>query len=235
MMKSSLKTVCASILVSLTACGGGSVDTTPAIDATLTANPTYPLSSAVSAFLQSTHDYTLKAKSGADVYELTWHSQPGAQSVFEGHIASTMDYSNTIKKNGGSFAGSTLTDYFDLSPFSPYGGINHTLGNYDIAANQQPLPSVALPGQNGFISNGVRFVDSTKSKVLATSTTSWSLEAIGTTAAWACVKSLITLNGESAPSTSESVCYQLDTSGNVLGVKIELNLNGQALSFQQGG
>jgi hypothetical protein len=231
MMKSSLKTVCAGIVASLTACGG-SVDTTLSIGANLTANPTYPLASAVSVFLQSTHDYTLKAKSGADVYELSWHSEPGAQSAFEGHLASTLDYSNSIKKNGGSFAGSTLTDYFDVSPFRPYGGINHTLGNYDVASNQQALPSVALPGQSGFISNGVRFVDSTKSMVLATSITSWSLEAIGTAAAWACVKSSITLTGQSTPSTSESVCYKVDTSGNVLGVKIELTLNGQTLSFQ---
>jgi hypothetical protein len=232
MMNSSLKTVCAGILVSLTACGGGSVDTTPAIDAKLTANPTYLLSSAVSAFLQSTHDYTLKAKSGADVYELIWHSEPGAQSMFEGHLASTMDYSNTIKKNGGSFAGSTLTDYFDLSPFSPYGGINHTLGNYDVASSQQPLPSVALAGQSGFISNGVRYVDSTKSKVLATSITTWSLEAIGATAAWACVNSSITHAGESTPTTNESVCYKVDSSGTVQGIKIELTLNGQTLIFQ---
>jgi len=111
-------------------------------------------------------------------------------------------------------------------------GINHTLGNYDVASNQQPLPSVALAGQSGLISNGVRYVDSTKSKVLVTSITTWSLEAIGATAAWACVNSSITHAGESTLTTNESVCYKVDSSGNVLGIKIELTLNGQTLIFQ---
>jgi hypothetical protein len=220
--------------MSLTACGGG-VNTTLSIGGNPIANvtnPTYPLASAVSTFLQSTHDYMLNAKFGTDVYELTWHSEPGVQKVFEGHLASTLDYSNTITKNGANFAGSALTDYFDVNPFHPYGGINLTLGNYDVASNQQPLPSAALPGQSGFISNGVRYVDSTKSKISATSISTWSLEAVGTTAAWACLNSSITRAGDGAPTTTESVCYKIDTSGNVIGVKMELALNGQTLAFQ---
>jgi hypothetical protein len=234
MMKSTLKTVCTAIALSLTACGGG-VNTTLSIGGTVVksvTNPTYPLASAVSAFLQSSHDYTLKAKAGADVYELTWHSEPGTQELFEGHVASTLEYSNTITKNGERFAGSTLTDYFEVSPFHPYGGINHTLGNYDAASSQQPLPSVALAGQNGFLSNGTRYADGTKARVLATSVTTWSIEDAGATAAWACLNSSISLAGDSGPTTKESVCYKIDASGNAIGFRIELALNGLTLSFQ---
>jgi hypothetical protein len=234
MMKSAFKTVCAAMAVSLTACGGG-VNTTLSIGGNLTTqvtNPTYPFAAAVSAFVQGTHDYVLKALAGADVYELTWHSGPGTEKVFEGHLASTLDYSNAITKNGASFASSTLTDYFDVNPFCPYGGINTTLGNYDVASSQQPLPSVALPGQSGFLGNGIRYLDSTKSKVLATSVSTWSLEAVGLTGAWACLNSSITRTGDSSPTTKESVCYKIDASGNASGVKIELTINGQTLTFQ---
>jgi hypothetical protein len=234
MMKSTLKTVCAAMALFLTACGGG-INTTLSIGGNVVksvTNPTYPLASAVGAFLQSRNDYTLKARVGADVYELTWHSEPGAPRLFEGHLASTLEYTNTITKNGERIASSTLTDYFDVSPFRPYGGINHTLGNYDVSSNQQPLASVTLPGQSGFLSNGTRYADTTKAKVLATSTTTWSLEDAGSTAAWACLNSSITHIGESSPTTSESVCYKIDTSGNSIGFKIELTLNGQKLTFE---
>jgi hypothetical protein len=234
MMKSTLKTVCTAMALSLTACGGG-VNTTLSIGGTVVksvTNPTYPLASAVSAFLQSSRDYTLKAKAGADVYELTWHSEPGTQGLFEGHLASTLDYSNTITKNGEKFAGSTLTDYFEVNPFHPYGGINHTLGNYDVASNQQPLPPVALAGQSGFLSNGIRYADSSKGRVLATSVTTWSLEDIGLSAAWACLKSSIVQAGGNGQTTSESVCYKIDTSGNAIGFRVELTLNDLTLTFQ---
>jgi hypothetical protein len=220
-------------ILSLTGCGGG-VNTTLSIGgsvATTVTNPTYPFAAAVSTFLQSTNEYTLMATAGADTYQLKWHSEPGVPSMFEGHFASTLNYTNTITKNGSNFAASALTDYFDVVPFKPFGGINHTLGNYDVASNQQLLPSVALPGQSGFINNGVRYIDSSKSQILAASVTSWTLDAVGTSNAWACLNSAITPAG-SASVTTESICYKIDTSGNVSAMKIGLTINGQTLNFQ---
>jgi hypothetical protein len=220
-------------VLSLAGCGGG-VNTTLSIGGsvvTTVTNPTYPFAAAVSTFLQSTNDYTLNAKLGADTYQLRWHSEPGTPSVFEGHVASTLNYTNIIAKNGSNFAGSALTNYFDVVPFKPFGGINHTLGNYDVASNQQLLPSAALPGQSGFINNGVRYIDSSKSLILATSETSWALDAVGTSNAWACLNSVITQAGSTSV-TTESVCYKIDTSGNVSAIKIDLTINGQSLNFQ---
>lgn len=220
--------------LSLAGCGGG-VNTSLNIGgslATVVTNPTYPFAAAVSTFLQSKSDYTLKATAGTDSYQLKWHSEPGAPAVFEGHLASTLNYTNAVTKNGTTLAGSALTDYFDTVPFKPVGGINHTLGNYDVASNQQILPAVALPGQSGFVSNGVRFADSSKSRVLANSVASWSLDAAGPSNAWACLNSTVTLAGSATATTTESVCYKIDTSGNVSAMKIDLTLDGQTLNFQ---
>jgi len=228
-----LKIAYAVAVLSLAGCGGG-INTSLTIGGSVTTtvtNPTYPIAAAVSTFLQSSNDYTLNATLGADTYQLSWHSEPGTPSVFEGHVASTLNYTNTITKNGSSFAGSALTDYFDVVPFKPFGGINRTLGNYDVASNQQVLPSAALPGQSGFVNNGVRYIDSSKSQILATSVTSWVLEAAGASNAWACLNSAITQAG-SASVTTESVCYKIDTSGNVSAMKIDLTINGQTLNFQ---
>lgn len=192
---------------------------------------TYPFTASISAFLQSTRDYTLNATLGADAYQLKWHSEPGVADSFEGHAASTLKYTNAITKNGSVIAGSALTQYFDVTPFKPFGGINHTLGNYDVASDQQLLPSAALPGQSGFLNNGTRYVDGSKTQAYATSVTRWSLEAAGASTAWACLISTIKQTGSTAM-TTESVCYKIDASGNVSTMKIDLTLNGQTLNFQ---
>ncbi len=234
MMKTALKAVYAGLTLSLAACGGG-VNTTlsvgPSVNLSVT-NPSFPFASAVSTFLQSKHDYTLNATSGTDVYELSWHSEPGAQKVFGGQLASTLNYTTTITRNGLRIAGSSLTDYFDLIPFRPLGGLNLTLGNVDVASNQQALPSLALPGQSGLLSYGTRFADSTMVSTLASSVTHWSLESAGLLLAWACMNSSITATGAKSPGTGESICYKIDTSGNTQGFKIILSLNGQTLTFE---
>lgn len=192
---------------------------------------TYPFAAAVSAFLRSTSDYTLNAALGADAYQLKWHSEPGVPSSFEGHSASTLRYTNAITRNDAIIAGSALTQYFDIEPFKPFGGVNHTLGNLDVAFNQQLLPSTAVPGQSGFLNDGIRYLNSSKAQAYATSVTRWSLEAAGASSAWACLNSAITQAG-SAATTTESVCYKIDVSGNVSAMRIDLTLNGQTLRFQ---
>jgi hypothetical protein len=142
-----------------------------------------------------------------------------------------MNYSNLIEMNGTAIAGSSLTDYFDLVPFRPIGGVNHTLGNYDVASGQLVLPTTAVIGQGGAVGNGTRYADASKSKIIATTTTSWSLETAGTALAWACMNVTISYESPGASPGAESICYKIDTSGNVTGVKMSLVLNGQLVSF----
>lgn len=192
----------------------------------------FPVAAVVSAYVQTPHDHVLTATSGADTYTLTWHSVAGPAASFEGTAAATMDYTNTITKNGVAVAGASLTDYFALAPFKPLGGQNHTQGSYEVASAQQPLPATAQPGQSGAFGLSTKYTSATKQTVIATGTSTWSLEAESASAAWACINVSIKYANTAQPDGYESVCHKTDVSGALLGVRMTLDLNGLRLTFK---
>lgn len=207
-------------------------DFAQAITAWEAATTAYPLSAAVSGYLRLAHDHKLSASSGTNAYTLTWHSEPGSSAVFEGHASSTMNYANVVEMNGTAIAGASLTDYFDLAPFKPIGGVNRTLGSYEVASGQQLLPTTALIGQSGVLNSATRYSDASKRTPIATTTTNWSLEAAGAGLAWACLNVSISYVSSGIPPGAEAVCYRIDAAGNVNGVRMSLLLNGQHLIFE---
>lgn len=233
-----MKTPIALIVCTLlaTGCGGG-IDTSLNLviggpTATQPQAQTFPLAAAVSAALQGGHDEHLTAFDGFTQYTLDWHAEPGAQADFEGQRVSTMNYSNRIARNGVEFAGSTLTDYFDLMPFRPVGGVNHTLGTYDVASEQQSLPTTAVVGQSGPISKGARYSDVQKTRLVATSALGWSLYNDGPSTAWACMEVAIRWVDPGHPASTESICYRIDTAGHVSSMRVGTTLDGKWLDFQ---
>jgi hypothetical protein len=221
-----LRTLCIAVGL-LNACGNNSVTVNGPVLST-----EFPFASVVSSYLQSTHDHVLTATSGGDTYTLTWHSEAGAPGTFEGTPSQTMNYTNAITKNGVAYAGSTLTDYFGLNPFKPLGGVNHTLGSYEVAVDQHTLPASALPGQGGPLDTSTKYADSSKRVVIATSAASWALVSDGASTAWACVNVAIHHVTPVVSEGSESVCYRIDASGAIIGVKMTVDLNGVLLTFR---
>jgi hypothetical protein len=233
-----MKTPIALIVCTLIAAGcGGGVDTSLnlVIDGPTVTQPqaqTFPLAAAVSATLQGVHAEQLTANDGSTQYTLDGHAEPGPLADFEGQRVSTMNDSNRIARNGVEVAGSTLTGYFDLMPFRPVGGINHTLGTYDVASEQQSLPPTAVGGQRGPVSKGARYSDVQSTRLVATSELGWSLHSEGPSTAWACMDVAIRWVDPSQPAGAESVCYRIDTAGRVSGMRVGVTLDGKWLDFQ---
>ncbi|MFA7268486.1 MAG: hypothetical protein WC073_04005 [Sterolibacterium sp.] len=219
----------ASVLIGCGGGGGGGSDGSPAPSGTPTTT-TFPIASAVSAFLQTGHSYTLSAVDGSDTYTIQFSYTPGSQQTFEGHLSSTMVQSALVKKNGTTAQTASGTMYFDVSPFKAIGFIESD-GHYEVISNQQTLPSSATAGQIGALDSSTTYTSSTKTSTYSTDTRTWSLEADTASTAWACFNTSTKFpNSTSTNTTAE--CYKIDTSGNVSALKITIYVNGQSVTFK---
>jgi len=209
--------------------GGGGGGSAPA--PTTGATTTFPLTSAVSAFSQTSHNYSLTGSSGGNTYGLQFNMTPGTTlQTFEGQLASTMVESLIVKQNGAVVDTETGTSYFQVSPYTAFGYIS-TSGVYEVSSQQQPLPASATVGQSGPLGTIKVYTDSTKTSLAATITEVWSLQADTATTAWGCENgSEVFTNG--SPTIGIATCYKVDTSGNVLALRLTLAINGQSLTFQ---
>lgn len=217
------------LALTLSACGSGGGGGAPATSTSPTT--TFPFASAVSAFMQASHNYNLSAVSGADTYSLQINFTPGTQQqLFEGHLSSTMAESIIIKKNGVVALTYSDTGYFDVSPYKDWGDIASD-GSYTVAAGQQALPSNASVGQSGSFETTTTYTNSTKTSIASTDTEVWSLESDTAATAWVCINSTTTYTNGS-PTVSGGECFKADQSGNVSAMKFSIYVSGQSLTFQ---
>jgi len=216
----------------VSACDGAgncSAQTAPAYSSVASTAPQFPLASAISVFFQTSHDITLNAIDGSDLYTFQYSFRPGPQTAFEGHLSSTMFQSIIIRLNGVAITTGSGTTYFDASP---YKGIGTTTsdGSYTVTTTQQLLPANASVGQSGVLSTSKTYTNSSKTSLSSTSTNIWSLESDTSTTAWACFNSSDAAAGSSSSATSD--CYKVDLSGNVIALKKTRFLNGQSLTIK---
>lgn len=94
------------------------------------------------------------------------------------------------------------------------------------------LPVSASVGSMGPGASSNSYTNATKATLTGTSVTNWSLNPDTASTAWLCADSSSkTVSGTSTGTGSE--CYKIDTSGNILGAKMVLNVSGiGALTFQ---
>jgi hypothetical protein len=218
---------------------GGSFSCTKALTTPMTTQ--FPLASVLSAFEQSSQNYTLTAVNGVTTVTVQTSSTPGASATFEGQIASTNLQTVIITANNsttGKTATSTVTgiNYFNASPFKSLGGLNTSTtasngqGEYIVNTDQVNLPTYATVGQSGSIDTSTTYTDNSKSVVYATDTDTWSLSSDTATTAWACDIDTRTVVGFS-PTVSQ-FCLKIDTTGNVLAMKMIMPINGTIYTFQ---
>jgi len=208
--------------------GGGGGGSTPA--ASTGATPAYPITSAISAYGQANHEYNLSSASGGNTYTMQFSFTPGAQSTFQGQLASTVLESLILSENGAVILTTSGTSYFIDSPYTNLGYVSNT-GVTEVASGQQPLPASATVGQSGPYDTVTVYTGGTGTAVASTIAEIWSLQAATATTAWACLNgSEVFTNG--SPTVGIASCYEIDTSGNVSAFKLTLSVNGQSLTFQ---
>lgn len=216
--------ICLTILVTaLAACGGGGGGDAPT---SATSSASFPVQALYAKDISTASSYTVTASDTSGTYTATVSDTPRSDAVFEGVTRSVSLTTVTIKQGNALLSTSSYLTYYGLNPPRAYGSLN-TDGEYTVNTATGTMPVTAKVGEtwSGYI--GTVYSSSSKSTVLYNETRNWSLEADTATTAFMCANTI-----RSGSSLTGSSCRKVDTSGNILGHRVTLGLNGQSLTFQ---
>lgn len=220
----STSVVCLTALVAaLAACGGGGGGDEP-VSAVSVAG--FPVQAIYAKDISTASSYSVTASDASGTYTATVSDTPRSDAVFEGVTRSVSLRTVTIKQGNALLSTSSYLDYYGLNPPRSYGSLN-TDGEYTVNTATGTTPVTAKVGEtwSGYISTV--YSNSSKSTVLYNVTRNYSLEADTATTAFMCANTIRT-----GSSLTGSNCRKIDTSGNILGHRNTLYLNGQSLTFQ---
>lgn len=136
---------------------------------------------------------------------------------------------NTLRQNGAVINTTSATSYFDLNAPSPVGAI-YSDSSYEVITMQGVLPVTSTVGMQGVGWTSVTYASSSKLTKTTDSTLNWSLDADTATTAWLCGNSVDRNTDGFTDSGSE--CYKINTSGQILGGKATVVVQGVTLTFQ---
>ncbi|HVA54622.1 MAG TPA: hypothetical protein VNI53_02315 [Gammaproteobacteria bacterium] len=215
-----------SLVVLLSACGGGGSSSSSSAPPS---TAQYPVDSAYSAVAQMNKNYNLTAILGSNTFNLQITYVPGAMSSFNGQPAYTATITSILSEDGVLITNNVQTEFFTISPYFPLGAIN-TNGQVTVDTNQTSLPVYATEGQSNLYDTTTTYTDNTRTTIYSIASSTWSLSPDTSTTAFSCINTVGTIIGVGA--TSESDCYQIDESGNVLSLQVFMLVNGATLAFQ---
>ena len=213
----------ASLCLLLTACGGGG-------DGDAGNTNVYNLDTAITRALQDglqINGLTGSANGVSFTLSMTFTPQPDA--VFEGVLRKAVRQTITIS-GGGSTTTTTGIAYFGTQPYVDAGAV-YDDGGVDVAVATGQLPTAARVGSTGPLSTTVSYANATKQRIDATGTTTWSLDADGSSNALACLRSELRETGSTAVITGRQ-CFRINTAGAVLGTVLSVNLGGTSIEFR---
>ena len=210
------------LMCGLSACGGGG--------SSASTDTGYPLDSAMSAFFQAQHSYSLTASTGSDHYILLRRWQPGGMQTFQGVSAFSTVQIADFSDNGSSVSGDIQTKFFLTGPYKLLGSID-TDGRVFVSTKQTALPDLASPGDSGKFFTSKRYTDASLTTVELTDVMTWDLTAVTADTAMLCFEDASTATGSSFTSTS-SLCYIMDQRGNITAIQNTVTLGGVQLTFK---
>jgi hypothetical protein len=212
----------ASAALLLAACGDGSGSSGPVVS-TLD----FAVEGAVSAYMQSAHQFNLAGALGGTNFTMNYSFTPGAPATFEGNPAQTATESAVLTANGVP-SQITSTSYFALNPYVSYGSLDQDTGEYAVFNQAANLPATARVGQSGVLGNETGYADSTKALVTDTATVGWSLEADTANTALFCIN----VDTSGGTTGDGSQCYRIDANSNVLGFLMRVTVTGSTLTLE---
>lgn len=203
--------------------GGGGGGETPISAASLAS---FPVQTIYTRDLSTASSFTITGSDTSGMYTLTVSDTPQADTVFEGVTRSTSLATAVIKQGNALVNTSSSLIFYGLNPPRTYGSLD-TDGEYTIRNATGTMPVSAKVGDvwSGYISTV--YSNSSKTIVLRNETTNWSLEADTASTAFMCANHI-----QSGSSLTGSNCRKIDTSGNILGHRFTVALNGQSITFQ---
>lgn len=213
----------------LSACGGGGSGSGN------NSSAQFPVDSAMSAYMQMEHDYTLHGTANGNKYTLQLSLVPEGQAMFGTTSESTSAFTTlrtlAISENGAPVGTPSQTlEFFTISPYRQVGSITQSLslvvGYYDY----HNLPSLVKEGQSGPLDSGTTYAENNLDTPLSTVTDTWALKSGSGDDATLCItiSSFSFLTG----TIKQDDCYAIDTDGNVLGLTIDLSVVGTQVMFK---
>jgi hypothetical protein len=198
-----------------------------------------PGETALAAYLQETHNYTLKASSGGNSYTLQLSRVPNAGTTSFNGSAPTYSRVDTVTldENGLRLAQKVSTDYFLLNPYVPLGRVSGSGSPYGIVTSFAPFPTTLEVGSTGDVNSVTYYHDSTKSVLDAHEADTYSVEANDATTLLMCLETTITNvtaqgTADDLVDDAESDCYSVDAAGDTALVSTTMTVNGADLTFQ---
>lgn len=213
----------AGMAVLLSACGGGGSG-----DAGNTNS--YNLEAAITrALVNGVVVNGLTGNFGGVGFTLSMGYAPLADAVFEGATRKAVRQTVTIT-GGGNTQTTSAVMYFGVAPYADAGTVGDD-GSVEVAVPGGTLPTAAQVGSSGALSTSTTYADATKRDIVATTTTTWSLDVDTDTTALACLRGDVREPGVPAPIAGR-VCFRINTAGDVLGGVVVVSANGVTIEFR---
>jgi hypothetical protein len=216
----------------LVGCGGGG-DSAPAANggAGSGGGSTFALDTFQSNFGAVARSFTATAANGADTYTLFLSSTPASDALFEGAVRKRATQTLTIRRNGVTISASTFDNFYQIGPWQAVGA-TYSDGTYAVATTPNPaLPNAATVGSTGSLGVLTLYTDSTRRSVVLRQEATWTLEADTATTAFYCV-STIARNPSGALVATTTGCTKYDNSGNPIGIRFTIAVDGLTLTFR---
>ena len=198
-----------------------------------------PGETALMAYLQASHNYTLKANSGGNSYTLqVSHVANAGTTKFNGSAPAYSSVDTlTLDENAVRLAISASADYFLLHPYVPLGRVSSTGSPYGVVTSSTPLPTTLEVGSSGDVDSLTYYHDSAMSALDAHEEDTYSVRANNTTTLLLCLDSTMTNvtaqgTADDLVDDTQSDCYSIDAAGNAALVSITLTVNGVDLTFR---
>jgi hypothetical protein len=199
-----------------------------------------PGEAALVGFLQTPHQYTLRAQAMARSYSLDVASSPNPG-------ATTFNGSAPAYGTGGKIAvmaandptplaSSAATAYYLTNPYAPLGNVSSTGSPYGVVATFVPFPATVTVGMSGTVDDLTYYHDSKMSTIDAEQTVDYTISAKDSASLLLCLNS--TFSNVTAQGTADGLangtqtdCYSVDAAGHAALYSSTRMVNGAMLTF----
>jgi len=181
-----------------------------------------PGEAALVGYLQTPHQYTLRAESLAGSFSLDVTSAPNAgATTFNGSAPAygTGDKTTVTEANDPApLASSTATAYYLTNPYVPLGNVSSSGSPYAVVATFVPFPATITVGMSGKVDDLTYYHDSKMSTMDAEETVDYTISAKDSASLLLCLSSTfsnVTAQGaaDGMANGTDTDCYSVDAAG----------------------
>jgi hypothetical protein len=255
----SLLAACLASVVLLSGCGGGggsggggssSMSSTPPtmmVPTPLVPIPMVPMNmssapgeAALVGYLQTPHQYTLRAQGLGRSFSLDVNSAPNpGATTFNGSApayGTGGKVTVTESQDPAPLASSAATAYYLLNPYVPLGDVSSSGSPYAVVATFVPFPATITVGMAGKVDDLTYYHDSKMTAIDAEETVDYTISAKDSASLLLCLNS--TFSNVTAQGTADGIangtqtdCYSVDAAGHAALYSSTRMVNGAMLSF----